>query len=230
MSQTPKEYRAQVRLIHFVGRRYAVVTAKTTEDFVYHPGQFTKVSFEDSEGSFDRYYSIATACQGNGQFELCIILDDERTRTLLAGWSTSSSFRCSSPGGRFPVPDYSRSVVCVAGGSGITPLRAIIEDRVHHHSSGQTVLLYGCQRDDEIPFYESLQALNPIDHRLSLLIYADEIPLGRALLGRPLDYFSKHLIADADYLLCGPPGFMEAARRILDEAGIPKEAIHQDRF
>jgi ferredoxin-NADP reductase len=205
VKNTVQDYRATVRQIQYIGRRYAVIEAFTSENFSYAPQQ-------------------------DGRFELCVILDDERIRKVLSSWSEGSTFICSAPGGRFPVPSHERSVVCIAGGSGITPLRAIIEDRVNKGSTASTILLYGCQSDDEIPFYHSLESLSRINQGLSLKFYADEVPLGRALPGRPLNFISNHLIKDADYLLCGPPGFMEAARRILEESGVPKDAIHQDRF
>jgi ferredoxin-NADP reductase len=219
-----------VRRIEYVGRRYAIIEAQGSPDFIYSPGQFTKVIFEDNEGSFERYYSIATAPRGDGSFELCLILDDQRTRNLVAGWTPGSSFRCSAPSGRFAIPPKDRPVVGVAGGSGITPLKAIIEDRLQHKASAPTALLYGCQSDSEIPFYEDLTELANEHASFKLQIFADHITMGRALPGRPLDQLDRFIIANADYLLCGPPAFMEAARALLIQRGVASDAIHQDRY
>ena len=225
-----REIRAIVRAIQYVGRRYVVIEALGSEDMAHGPGQFTKVTFEDHEGTYDRFYSIASSTRPDGSFELCIILDDLRLRELIANWQMGTIFICSRPSGKFHVPSYDRNVVCVAGGSGITPLRAIIEDRVQNHAAGQTVLLYGCQRDDEIPFYESLEVLSRLSSRLNLEFFADENPLRRARTGRPLDHLQAFILKDADYLLCGPPAFMEAAQLLLTGSGVSKDVIHRDRY
>jgi ferredoxin-NADP reductase len=225
-----REILAVVRAIQYVGRRYVVIEAVASEDMAHDPGQFTKVTFEDHEGTYGRFYSIASSTRPDRSFELCIILDDQRLRDLLANWQIGTSFHCSRPGGKFHVPAHDRNVVCVAGGSGVTPLRAIIEDRIKNHATAQTVLLYGCKCDDEIPFYESLEILSRRSSRLNLQFFAEESPLRRAPSGRPLDHLQTFILKDADYLLCGPPAFMEAAQRILTESGIAKDVIHRDRF
>lgn len=229
MKNIPQSFRAIVRHIDYVGHRYAVLKAQCSPDFIHSPGQYTKVSFVDSEGSFDRYYSIASAPRGDGSFELCLILDEQRTRQLLATWHEGSSFLCSAPSGRFTVPLRQRPIVCIAGGSGITPLKAIIEDRLAHGSTAPTLLLYGCQNDSEIPFYEALKDLERQHAAFKLRIFADENTRGRAEAGRPLDALHRFILPEADYLLCGPPAFMEAARQLLVQQGIAPEAIHQDR-
>jgi ferredoxin-NADP reductase len=230
VKDTAREFRASVRRIKYVGRRYAIVEALVSPEFIHSPGQFTKVIFEDNEGTFERYYSIASAPRGNGSFELCLILDDQRTRQLVTGWALGSTFRCSAPGGRFTIPHKDRPVVGIAGGSGITPLKAIIEDRLQHGVTAPTVLLYGCQNDVEIPFYEDLKELASEHPSFHLQIFADQISLGRALAGRPLDQLDRYIIPNADYLLCGPPAFMEAARELLVQRGVAPDAIHQDRY
>ncbi|WP_141735338.1 ferredoxin--NADP reductase [Oligoflexus tunisiensis] len=230
MKTKGREFRASVRRIEYVGRRYAIIEAQGTPDFNHSPGQFIKIAFVDKQGTFERYYSIASAPRNDHSFELCIILDDERTRDLVTAWAPGSTLICSAPSGRFTNPPKDQPVVCVAGGSGITPLKAIIEDRLEHGPSAATVLLYGCQSDTEIPFFEALQSLGREHPSFQLQIFADNISMGQALAGRPLDQLEHFILPDAHYLLCGPPGFMEAARRLLVERGVRADAIHQDRY
>lgn len=230
MQESARLFHAVVRRIDYVGRRYAVVQAQCSPDFIHGPGQFTKVSFVDEEGNFDRYYSIASARRADGHFELCLILDDPRIRQHLLGWSVGTEFTCSTPGGRFYVPPRERPIVCVAGGSGITPLKAIAEDRLQNGSQAPTILLYGCKSDDEVPFWPELHQLSQQHPNFEIRIFADEIIHGLATRGRPLDHLYKFVRQDADYLLCGPPALMEAATSFLTAAGVVRDMIHQDRF
>jgi len=230
VKDTAREFRAAIERIDYVGRRYAIIEAQASPDFVHSPGQFTKVAFTDHEGTFERYYSIASASRGDGRFELCLILDDQRTRQLVEAWTPGSSLVCSAPAGRFTIPSLQQPVVFIAGGSGITPLKAIAEDRLQRGATPPTVLLYGCQNDAEIPFYDELKALAQKHAEFNLQIFADVTSQGRALSGRPLDQLERYIFADAEYLLCGPPPLMDAARRLLTELGVAPEAIHQDRY
>ncbi|MCX6130580.1 MAG: FAD-dependent oxidoreductase, partial [Proteobacteria bacterium] len=155
MSSQAQEHCATVQDIAHVGRRYVIIRARADHQFSHAPGQFTKITFTDSAGSFSRFYSLASAPRGDASFELCLILDDIRLRQIVETWDIGSEFSCSSPAGRFFVPATDVPVVAIAGGSGITPLKSIIESRVLGIlPSAPSTLLYGCKRDDEIPFYD----------------------------------------------------------------------------
>jgi ferredoxin-NADP reductase len=221
---------AEVLDVEAVGHRYAVIRARSTGKFLHKPGQFTKVIFEDADGIFERFYSIASMPKLDSSFELCVILDDPRLRSLVDSWRHGVSFRISPPGGRFHIPEHDRPIVCIAGGTGITPLRAIIEARLHAVAKAPTVLLYGCQSDAEIPFYHELKSLAEQDKQFTLRLFADQVSAARAEQGRPHEHLSRYILADAEYLLCGPPVFMQAATTILQQQGVAETAIHKDRY
>ncbi len=213
-----------------IGTRYVVITLRALADFKYHAGQFTQVVFDDELGDFRKYYSIASAPRINGRFDLCLLLDDTRLRQWVMRQTLGRKLFVTPPSGRFYVPPLEQPVTMVAGGSGVTPLRAILESRAATSLAAPTHLLYGCKTDEEIPFYESLQALHSINPKMHVHFFADDVALGRARLGRPLDALSEFVTSSDDYLLCGPPAFMSGAQKILQDAGVAPERIHQDRF
>lgn len=212
-----------------VGNRYAVlnITPDTPAPLPQRPGQYTQITFSPDQNPLTNVYSIASAPRTDGSFELCVQLNDERLKAMLPLWEQGQgAVEYSKPAGNFFVPAETLPAVLIAGGSGITPLKAILEERVKQ--GAETVLLYGCSDDRAIPFYESLKAL--AGPSTEILFFAETVAAGRAIRGRPQDKLSNYAAARKHFLMCGPPPFMDAIRKSLLDAGVSAEHIHQDRY
>jgi len=120
-----------------------------------------------------------------------------------------------------------RRVLLIAGGVGITPLRAMIEDLPA--GPGDITLLYRASNEKDLLFR----------HELDDLAKARQIDV-RYLLGRrdkkPNPLSGRHLrhhvpdIAQRDIYLCGPAGMMDLATKSLRTLGIRRAQIHRERF
>jgi predicted ferric reductase len=118
-----------------------------------------------------------------------------------------------------------RDVLLIAGGVGITPMRALFETMPM--APGQDLmLLYRAKDRDQLVFREELDALAA--RRRARVIY---------LLGSDRDLLSARSLtrlvpglANRDVYLCGPPGLSEAVRVSLREAGLDPQHLHEERF
>lgn len=118
-----------------------------------------------------------------------------------------------------------RDVLLVAGGVGITPMRALLETMPL--SPGQRLtLLYRARTLDDVLFRLELE---DIAWRRGATIHY--------LLGRDPDCFSSSRLARLvpglpghDVYLCGSPRMAEAARSGLLGAGVPASQLHEERF
>jgi len=118
-------------------------------------------------------------------------------------------------------------VVLIAGGVGITPLRALLESMPA--APGDITLLYRAGAECEVLLRGELDEL----------ARARGIKV-RYLLGRrdkqpsPLSArrLGQHIpdITDRDVYLCGPPGMMDVAMESLRSLGVPRSQIHHERF
>ena len=129
-----------------------------------------------------------------------------------------------------------RKVTLMAGGIGITPLRALLEDL--QQQPGDVTLLYRAHGERDVIFQAELEALAVA--RGARVLYL----LGPRLSGREswLPASAAHLtdagalqylvpdIADHDVYLCGATTWMIAAHNAALEAGVPAKRIHQERF
>jgi ferredoxin-NADP reductase len=121
-----------------------------------------------------------------------------------------------------------RKVLLLAGGVGITPLRALFETLPGQ--PGDITLIYRTATPADIVLRPEL---DEIAQRRGALVHY--------LVGPPRRGVNDHLSAsklqrlvpdvrDRDVFLCGPEAMMAAAERSLREAGVPRRHIHHESF
>jgi ferredoxin-NADP reductase len=194
--------------------------ALTGGPFVFRAGQavFAGLSGADTRAP----YSIAStpALAQTGALELLVPADG----TFGQG-----------PLGRFGVPDEAADapLLLVAGGTGISPLRSVILDRLGTPGRAPATLIYSVRTPDEFAFADEFRGL-AADGRLTLhtTVTRDDSParaprrMGRvdaALLRAALP------AADAVCLVCGPSGFVRTVTATLAELGVPPGRIVIER-
>ncbi|GGM21039.1 1,2-phenylacetyl-CoA epoxidase subunit PaaE [Promicromonospora citrea] len=128
--------------------------------------------------------------------------------------------------------------LCVAAGSGITPVLSIAASLLRG-SDARVTLLYGNRTAGSVMFADELADLKDAYHdRLELVHVLSREP-------RDVDLFSGRLdgarlrellrrvvpVADVDHVwLCGPLGMIDEARAALTEAGVPADRVHRELF
>jgi predicted ferric reductase len=173
-------------------------------------------------------FSLSAAPDGRS---LRITVKDVGDYTKLIGQlNPGTRVLAEGPFGTFlPVEGGTRGVALIAGGIGITPLRAMVEELI---AGGRAVtLIYRVldQQDlvlrDELIPYElegKLTVVNVMGDRMG--------PAGESLLS------SQHLLelapdlAEREIFLCGPPGMMRHVRASLISLGVPDGRVHIERF
>ncbi|MER6308160.1 ferredoxin reductase family protein [Streptomyces sp. NPDC001657] len=115
-------------------------------------------------------------------------------------------------------------VLLLAGGVGITPLRALFETL-----PGEVTLVYRARRPEDLALRTELDAIAAA--RGAAAHYFVDEPAGYSapLTARALSRLVPDLAAHEVYL-CGPPGMTTAARRALRGAGVPRRHIHHESF
>lgn len=118
-------------------------------------------------------------------------------------------------------------VLLIAGGAGITPLRALFETLPG--AGSDITLLYRARRTEDLALWSELQAI--ADERGARLRYAVNGPDGaRPQITAPALRKMLPDIARHDVFLCGPPGLAEEMYSVLREAGVPDRRIHHESF
>ncbi|MCL6674512.1 ferredoxin reductase family protein [Streptomyces panaciradicis] len=110
----------------------------------------------------------------------------------------------------------------IAGGVGVTPIRAVLED-----IEGHAVVVYRVASERDAVLYDELRDLALAKGAELHLVTGPPVPdkLAPGELARLVPD-----IAERDVFLCGPPPMMNAVLRTLDELGVPKRQVHFERF
>ena len=125
-----------------------------------------------------------------------------------------------------------RKVLLLAGGVGITPIRALFESMPA--DAGELTLLYRAHSPADVVFGAELEWI--AEQRGARLLYAfgprggrdrppATDPLEAGQLTRRISDLANH-----DVYLCGPAGLTEHARVQLRRAGVPAKHIHLETF
>ena len=122
-----------------------------------------------------------------------------------------------------------RKVLLIAGGIGITPLRALLASLPA--APGDITLLYRAESADAVIFRDEIAELGT---RRGIELHA---LLGSEIGDDQTDQLGipaiLRLVPDVlarDVFLCGPPGLVDAVRRRLHLIGVPGSQIHFERF
>ncbi|HEY8283259.1 MAG TPA: ferric reductase-like transmembrane domain-containing protein [Chloroflexota bacterium] len=117
-------------------------------------------------------------------------------------------------------------VLFIAGGVGITPIRAMLEEM-----SGDIAVIYRVTRREDLIFHAELEQLaRERGITLHFVVGDHTRPEGKDLLS------PAHLrrlvpdIVDRDIYVCGPPAMMRILERNLRRAKVARTQIHSERF
>jgi ferredoxin-NADP reductase len=120
-------------------------------------------------------------------------------------------------------------VTLIAGGIGISPLRALLESLAG--KPGELTLLYRASAASDLVFREELDLL--AEHRGATVHYL----VGRRGVDVPPDPFGPATIArlvpdiaEQDVYLCGPRDLMRRTEAALRDLDVPRDRIHAERF
>jgi predicted ferric reductase len=120
-----------------------------------------------------------------------------------------------------------RKVLLIAGGVGITPLRALFESLPTR--PGDLTLIVRANRPEEIVFQAELDAI--ATRRGAEVHYLVGLPGSAAdpFVGTRLRTLVPD-IARHDVYLCGPPRFMATAAERIRASGVPGRHLHREHF
>jgi ferredoxin-NADP reductase len=116
--------------------------------------------------------------------------------------------------------------VLIAGGVGITPIRALLEDMPG--APGDIAVVYRALRPEDVILRAELDTLAR-DRGAELHYVLGDHRDGVVLSPAHLQALVPD-IAARDVYVCGPPGMTEATRAALDRSGVPRHHVVTERF
>lgn len=223
--------RSQVMLAHDV----IELTIVPEKSIVFQPGQYADI--ENQELCLVRSYSFSNPPKENGElsFHVRHVPDGQFSGWLFGGDRTGMPLRVRGPYGQFHLHEVGEVMVCVAGGTGLAPIKCILESMTVPQRQRDVFLFFGARQQRDLYCLEKIEALRKVWGGKFEFIpvlseeSADSDWAGRrGLVTEHLYEFLEGLSCEA--YLCGPPPMVDAVEVELIKAGVPASSIYSDRF
>ena len=123
-------------------------------------------------------------------------------------------------------------IIALAGGSGLAPIRSIVETALHAGMKQPICLYFGVRREEDLYLVDHFEDLAKQFPNLTFIPVLSQSAATRHRTGFVTDAlaFDHHSRADARAYVAGPPGMVDAAYAVLTERGVPAANIHADVF
>ena len=202
------------------------------QSFDFQPGQYICMMREHEGEAVRRDYSIASAPGGTNRFELCV------GGSFLAEPKPGMTVELEGPAGNFLLRDPLRNSVFLAQGTGIAPIRAMLQ---HLFGEGQealnrppATLILGARTREYLYFREEFEG---IEQRHPNFRFCPTLSrAGNGWAGRR-GYAQTHLqeaigngAGEVDVYFCGCREMVSEVRAQLLESGFDEEAIIHEKY
>ncbi|CDL85948.1 1,2-phenylacetyl-CoA epoxidase subunit PaaE [Xenorhabdus cabanillasii] len=219
------------------------VPDKLREFFHYQPGQHLTLKAKVDGEELRRCYSICSSPLDNVlQIGVKAVYQGRFSTFINQQLNVGDELDVMQPQGNFghrPDPDTRRNYLAIAAGSGITPILSIIKSTLALEPESAFTLIYGNRTSRSVMFKEALSDLkNRYLQRFQMIyLFSQETTDSPLFNGRinaeSLLRIGKTLLTFAQFdhaFLCGPEAMLDDAKIALEQAGMPSEHIHSERF
>ncbi|MBC8177335.1 MAG: 2Fe-2S iron-sulfur cluster binding domain-containing protein [Deltaproteobacteria bacterium] len=234
--------RMKLRVSEIIDETSSTKTLRLTSQDGYLPpflaGQYIALFMELSGIRTSRPYSISSPPNQTGFYEITIrrVEDGLVSNYLLDEVKKGDELESSGPAGQFyhnPL-FHDKTMVCIAGGSGITPFRSMIREIVECGLERSVYLFHGNKNLNDAISHDELRSLSDSFENINYLPVIEEPSDGyQGLSGLITGDLIREAIGDLTgktFYLCGPQGMYDFCVPELEKLGIPKRKIRKEVY
>ena len=229
----PASWSAEVVGIEERFRGMAVLTIALDQGMRFEAGQHVTVQHPRWPRVW-RPYSIAGCPREDGLVQLHV-------KAVPGGWVSNALVSHTGPGDELTLgpplgtmtlqPAGDRDLICVAGGTGLAPIKAIVAQAVRDTTAcPRRIHLYcGARRREELYDLADLWQLADAWSGLQVIpVTSDDRAFDgmQGNVGRVAARYLPHQGCEA--YVAGPPAMVRETVRMLTRAGLPRERVHYD--
>lgn len=204
----------------------AVLTVRPDQPYPFLAGQYTSVETPWWPRVW-RHYSFASAPRSDGLLTFHV-------KAVPAGWVSNALVHRARPGDviRLGPPSGSMTVdhttnsglLCLGGGTGIAPIKALVEDVAERGERRPVEVFYGARTDHDLYDIDTMLRLQQSHPWLSVRAVIDQ----RAHIQLPDALRDYGPWNEYDAYLSGPPGMVRSSIDTLRDIGVPSSRIRHD--
>ena len=200
----------------------------------FRAGQYVSLQMKIGDSLVSRPYSIVSTPRQALENQLVLAVEKAG---FVSGYLNETArvgdrFVMTEPSGEFHYETLrdSRRIVCVAGGSGITPFVSMAGSMADGDEACEMTLFYGARSAAQLAYKAELDALAARCEGLKVVyVLSDGEQPGCETGFVSAELMRRHTdLAGSTFFLCGPQAMYDFVGRELAPLGLPQKAVHHD--
>ena len=201
-------------------------------------GQYIALFLEIGGIRTSRPYSISSQPNQTGFYDITVrrVENGLVSNYLLDEVKRGDTLVSSGPAGNFYFNPliHKKIMVCIAGGSGITPFMSMVREIIECGLDRTVYLFYGNKTTDDVIFGSEFDRLDARFDNIHYIPVVEEPSGGYAgacgFISRDLMQEVLENIEDKSFFICGPQGLYDFCLPQVADMGVPKRKIKQEMY
>ena len=208
----------------------------------FKTGQFITIYWPDTP-TYKRAYSLSSCALERGYYEVTVKRDGKMGTRVVDWVKPGDKLFVIPPVGKFlPVYEPDKHLVCIAGGSGVTPFRAFAREATMRNLATRITVLYSVRSPRNIIFREQFHELAQQNPNFYFYVTCTRIDDGS--IGEEAEWKGRrgritpvwvmehvHDLKNTIFYACGPNELVEFAEEIvLHGLNLPKEQMKTEKW
>lgn len=232
--QPPKEYEGTLTAKKKLAPIISLFTISVQDkSFSFAPGQFMMLSMTPDRG-LARAFSICSSPGKKNALEFCMkINQNSAVSEKLEQAAIETKVYLKGPFGMFALQPTTKEIVFIAGGTGIAPIRSMIQTLLQQDIKKRIWLFYRFKTQEEYLFKEELESFARQQKNFKLVLsVSNPAPEWRHETERVQSIIAKYIKdpGKAECYVCGPPPMVKDLMEELPDLGFMPDAIHKEAW
>ena len=206
-------------------------------DSDFKTGQFITLYWPDTP-TYKRAYSLSSCALDRGFYEVTVKRDGKMGTRIVDWAKPGDRMFVIPPVGKFlPVYEPNKHLICIAGGSGVTPFRAFVREATRRELETNITVLYSVRTTNDIIFDEEFRDLEQQNQNFNFYVTCTRLVPEDPWTGRRGRINSAwvkehvHDLPNTVFYACGPNELVEFAEElVLHELAVPKEQMKTEKW
>lgn len=200
-------------------------------------GQFITVYWPDTPG-YKRAYSLSSCALDRGAYEVTVKRDGKMGTRIVDWAKVGDKMFVLPPAGKFlPVLEPNKHLICIAGGSGVTPFRGFVREATARKLETKITVLYSVRTTNDIIFKEEFHELSLQNPNFNFYVTCTRLSEGDTWNGRRgrIDpaWIKEHVhdLPNTVFYACGPNALVDATEELVVHGlNVPKAQMKTEKW
>lgn len=200
-------------------------------------GQFITVYWPDTPG-YKRAYSLSSCALDRGAYEVTVKREGKMGTRVVDWAKPGDKIFVLPPAGKFlPVLEPNKHLICIAGGSGVTPFRGFVREATLRKLETQITVLYSVRTTNDIIFKEEFHELSLQNPNFNFYVTCTRVHDQDPWTGRRgrIDpaWIKEHVhdLPNTVFYACGPNALVEATEELVVHGlNVPKAQMKTEKW